>query len=88
VRRALVIIMLLGGGGVAAAAPTPEPAPPTVGPPDVRGRRHPLKPLELFYRDYDMERQNVGLRGRTNALRKEQYNSLDGWREPLSGWMR
>jgi hypothetical protein len=35
-----------------------------------------------------MERQNVGLHGRTNALREEQNDSLTGWREPLSGWFR
>jgi hypothetical protein len=80
-------LVLLSGG--AASAVTIEPVPPTAGARDVRGRRHPLRPIDFAWRQIDMERQNVGTHGRINALRQEQQESLVGWSPaPFSGSSR
>ena len=70
-----VLLPLLPG------APRPE-APP----------RYPrLQPIPWVYRQIDLQRQNVGLNGRKNALRTEQMQAgpKDAyiWEErPLSEW--
>jgi hypothetical protein len=88
VRRAIVIALVLWSGGVASAV-TIEPVPPTAGAPDVRGRPHPFRPIDFAWRQIDMDRQNVGTRGRINALRQEQQDSLVGWSPaPFSGFSR
>ena len=79
--------LVLFSAGVASAVTT-EPVPPTAGPGDVRGRRHPLRPLDFAWRQMDMDRQNVGTPGRINALRQEQQDQLTGWSPPLSGASR
>jgi hypothetical protein len=77
--------LLLGGSGVASAV-TVEPVPPTAPKADIRGRKHPFAPIEWFYRQPDMSRQNVGLQGRINATKDEQLDNLTGWTpKPLSG---
>ncbi|MDB4965829.1 MAG: hypothetical protein JWN44_1518 [Myxococcales bacterium] len=87
-RRGIVIALVLFSGGVAAAV-TKDPVPPTAGQGDVRGRRHPLRPIDFAWRQMDMDRQNVGTPGRLNALRQEQQESLIGWSPaPLSGGSR
>jgi hypothetical protein len=87
VSRGIVIALVLLSGGVASAV-TIEPVPPTAGPGDVRGRRHPFRPIDFAWRQIDMERQNVGTQGRINALRQEQQDSLIGWSPALSGGSR
>ncbi len=54
--------------------------------------RYPrLQPIPWFYRGIDMQRQNVGLNGRKNALRTEQMHAgpkdVHTWDDrPLSEW--
>ncbi len=59
--------------GRALAEPPAEPPEP-IGKPvqDVRGRPHPLAPIPWFYREIDLQRDNVGAPGRKNSLREEQ----------------
>lgn len=87
VRRAIVIVLVLLSAGVASAAPR-EPVPSTAGPGDVRGRRHPFRPIDFAWRQMDMDRQNVGTLGRINGARQEQQDMLTGWSPPLSGASR
>jgi hypothetical protein len=86
-RRAIVIGLVLLSGGVASAV-TVEPVPPTAGRPDVRGRRHPFRPIDFAWRQIDMDRQNVGTLGRINASRQEQQENLVGWSAPFSDFSR
>ena len=90
--KALLVSSLLALGGIAAAAPPPEPAPPTRSPrAEAVPLRRPWEPIDLFYRQIDIQRQNVGLHGRINATREAvqhaEWPSVRLWEDrPLSDW--
>lgn len=89
----LIGIFVVAVGAAAGAAPPPEPAPPTSsGEPEARPPlRRPWQPIELFYRQIDLQRQNVGLNGRKNATRdavkQAEFPGVRLWEDrPLSDW--
>jgi len=92
VKRLIIIVAMTLGGVALAEPPPPEPAPSSLGPEELRvPRRHPLRPIPFFYRELDLQRQNVGAQGRINATRDEQIQAetpsvrpapFGGW----SGW--
>jgi hypothetical protein len=80
------VIMLFAAVAVPAAAQS-LPLVPTTPPPEAPARYPRLQPIPWFYRGIDMQRQNVALNGRKNAIRDEQLRgetpSLQP--RPLSG---
>ena len=71
----------------AAAQPTLVPPPKPTG--EVRPPpRRPWEPIPWFYRQIEIDRQNVGANGRKNAIRDEQLQAESPARQPapLSDW--
>ena len=82
--------MVVLGSGIALAQPPPEPPAPLAyhQGEDWRGRKHPFAPIPFFYRELDLQRDNVGLPGRKNASRDEQRVAETPMLQPrpLSSW--
>jgi hypothetical protein len=95
-KRAVVVAALgavaaLLVGVARAAAETTLPLVPTTPGPEAVTRYPRLQPIPWFYRQIDLQRQNIGLNGRKNAIRSEQTYAgpKDAYiweNKPLSDW--
>jgi len=95
-KGALVLALSVGvaallAGVAAPAAAQSLPLVPTTPGPEAVTRFPRLQPIPWFYRQIDLQRQNIGLNGRKNAIRTEEIHAgpkdVYIWEDkPLSDW--